>query len=153
MRVNKVLIAVFGTVLKVFVALVIIAVIYRGAVFGYEYGYRVFAEEPMTVNGGRTVLYTVTEEMAGSGDSETEDEKKAFSIGEIKHAIDVGKQMGADLEKQGLVRDKNLFLIQFLLSEYRVDMKPGEYELSTEMTADEMLKAMTAGMPESKEAQ
>ncbi len=145
MKAIDVLTAIFGTVLKVAVAVIVIVLIYKGALFGYDYGYRVFAEPPLTTGEGRTILFTVTDEMMRYIE---QDEEKALSPGALLDAYKLGKQMGAVLENKGLIRDRNLFVLQFLLSEYRVDIKPGQYEISTAMTVDEMLEMMTAGTEE-----
>ena len=42
----------------------------------------------------------------------------------------------------------DMFALQYLLSEYKKDWKPGTYELSTAMTAEEMMEVM-AGQTES----
>lgn len=141
MKANDVVVAVFGTVIKVAVAVAVILIIYKGALFGYDYGYRVFAEAPMTTGEGRDISFTVTEKMASS----VEEGENALSIGSILDAIKIGQDMGKQLEKLGLIRDKNLFTIQFVFSEFRENLKPGVYELSTAMTVDEMLEVMTTG--------
>ncbi len=144
MKPSQVLAVVFETVLKVVIAVAIILIIYRGALFGYEYGYRIFAEEPMTTGEGRAVAFTVTEKMTDS----VKEGENALSVGSMLEAYDIGKDMGKVLEKDGLIRDKNLFAFQFVFSEFREDLKPGTYDLNTSMTVDEMLEAMTAGTEE-----
>ena len=52
------------------------------------------------------------------------------------------------MQEKGLTRDGRLFALQYLLSEYKKDWKPGTYELSTAMTAEEMMEVM-AGQTES----
>lgn len=146
MKASRVVAAVFGTVIKVFVAVVVIAVIYQGVMFGYEYGYRVFAETPVTSGEGRSVMFTVREDMIPESEDET-----GLSPGSLIEAFGIGREMGKVLEEAGLIRDRNLFTIQFMFSEYRVDIKPGEYELNSSMTVDEMLERMTAGVPEETE--
>lgn len=46
-------------------------------------------------------------------------------------------EIGTVMQEKGLVRDGRLFALQYLLSEYKKDWKPGTYELSTAMTAEE----------------
>jgi len=46
------------------------------------------------------------------------------------------------IEEKGLTRDATLFALQYLLSEYKEDIKPGTYEVSTAMTAEEIMAAM-----------
>lgn len=109
--------AVLGAILRAVIAVAVVAVIYKGAMRGYEFGYKVFADEPMTTGEGRSVTVTVTEGMSA-------------------------KEMGELLYDRGLIDDKQLFNVQYMLSEYRKDLKAGTYELSTSMTVDEMLKTM-----------
>jgi len=56
-------------------------------------------------------------------------------------------EIGTVMQEKGLVRDGRLFALQYLLSEYKKDWKPGTYELSTAMTAEEMMEVM-AGQTE-----
>lgn len=111
--------AVAGTVVRVVVAILVVYLIYRGANLCYVYGYRIFAEPAMTTGEGRTVTVTVTEEMS---------------------PLEIGKLF----ESRGLVRDARLFMLQYYLSEYYKDVKPGTFELSTRMTAEEMMGVMAA---------
>jgi UPF0755 protein len=46
------------------------------------------------------------------------------------------------MESKGLSRDGKLFTLQYLFSEYKNDVKPGTYEVSTAMTAEEIMAAM-----------
>lgn len=109
--------AVCGTILKVAVTVVVVMLLYKGAIMAYDYGYRVFAEPPVAAGEGRAVTVTVTEKMTSS-------------------------EMGEMLFSKGLIRDAKLFEVQFLLSEFRSDVKPGTYDLSTSMTVEEMLEVM-----------
>lgn len=126
MKSRKLMRAVFGAILKVVVAVVVAFVIYRGAVTCYDYGYRIFTEPAMTVGEGRTVSVTVTADMS------------ALEIGEL-------------MQNKGLTRDSKLFALQYLLSEYKEDVKPGTYEVSTSMTAEEIMAAMVPPAQESGE--
>lgn len=117
MKTKNLMSAVFVTVLKVAVTVAVVIIIYKGAVFGYDFGYRVFAEAPMAVGEGRTVTVAITEGMSP-------------------------KDIGEMMEAKGLVRDSKLFAIQYMLSEFRKDVKPGIYDLSTSMTPEEMMESM-----------
>lgn len=123
MKDGKLLTAVFGSIWKVIVAVVVTLFIYRGAAICYDYGYRIFTEPAMTAGEGRNVSVTVTEDMS------------AFEIGEL-------------MKSKGLTRDSRLFALQYLLSEYREDVKPGTYEVSTSMTAEEIMAAMVPAVSE-----
>ena len=51
-------------------------------------------------------------------------------------------EIGHLLENKGLIRDAKLFVLQYYLSEYRKDVRPGVFELNTSMTVEEMMAAM-----------
>jgi len=53
------------------------------------------------------------------------------------------REMGEMLLQKGLIRDANLFILQYHLSEFKKDLLPGEYTLSTAMTVEEMMEFMT----------
>lgn len=120
-----IIIGIVGAVVRAFLVILVIYGIYRGALIAYDYGYRVFAEEPISSGQGRTVSVTIVDDMSAS-------------------------EMGAYFVDKGLIRDKNLFIIQYNLSEYKKDILPGVYDLSTAMTAEEMLKVL-AGKAEPEE--
>ncbi len=120
MSIKGVLGAVCGTVFKVVVAAAAIMLIYRGAVMAYDYGYRIFEEPPVTTGEGRTVAVTIPEDMSA-------------------------QEMGELFLGKGLIRDDKLFILQYYLSEYREDIHPGTFDLSTSMTVEEMMEQMTLG--------
>ncbi|MDR2888687.1 MAG: endolytic transglycosylase MltG [Lachnospiraceae bacterium] len=107
------------TVLKGGALIIIVLFVYRAAVTAYDFGYRVFAEEPVSVSGGRIITVSVAEDYTVMG-------------------------MAEMLVERGLIRDANLFVVQELLSEYHGMIKPGIYDLSTAMTAEEMMRIMSA---------
>ncbi len=109
--------AVAGAIFRLVAAVAIVYVIYQGAGICYDYGYRIFNEPAVAIGEGRTVEVSITEEMS------------PLEIGEL-------------FESRGLVRDAKLFVLQYYLSEFREDVGPGTFELSTAMTAEEMMGAM-----------
>ncbi len=115
--------AVMGAVLKAAAAVVVIFLIYRGASVCYDYGYRIFTEPAVSSGEGRSVTVTITEDMSPA------------DIGEL-------------FQTKGLVEDATLFTLQYYFSEFRRDVKPGEYELSTSMTAEEMMEVMASDQEE-----
>ena len=117
--------SVFGMAFKIIAALLIVMFVYKYAFLAYDYGYRIFGEQPITSGEGRTVTVTIPE---GA------DAKK---VGEI-------------LETKGLIRDAQLFVIQEMISDYHGAILPGEFELNTSMTAEEML-AVLSTVPEEEE--
>lgn len=118
MNAKSLIAAVCGMILKVVVAVVVIMAIYRGAIMAYDYGYRVFEEPAMSSGEGRVIHVTVTEDMSA-------------------------KEMGQLFLSRGLIRDDKLFIVQYYLSEFREDLKTGDFELNTAMTVEEMMEAMT----------
>lgn len=118
MKVGSVIGAVLGAIFRVIVAVLAVYVIYQGALLCYDYGYRIFTEPAVSAGEGRTVTVAITEEMSPA---------------------DIGRLF----ESRGLVRDARLFTLQYYLSEFSKDVAPGIFELSTSMTAEEMMEAMT----------
>lgn len=108
---------VLGAIFRAVVAVLAVYVIYRGALICYDYGYRIFTEPAVSAGEGRTVTVAITEDMSPA---------------------DIGRMF----ESKGLVRDGRLFMLQYYLSEYRENVGPGIFELSTSMTAEEMMEAM-----------
>lgn len=125
-KIKDLTIAFAGTVVRV--ALVILAVIciLRYAGKAYNFGYRIFAEEPMSDAPGRDITVTVT-----NSDSQAEI-----------------MQM---LEDKGIIRDHKLFTIQKKLSLYKDDIKPGTYVLNTSMNHDELIEILAGVSDEDDE--
>lgn len=127
MKITNIVEAVFGTVFKVAVAVAVVILIYKGAMAGYDFGYRIFEQEPMTTGEGRTVTVAITEDMSAV-------------------------EMGQMLKEKGLIEDTRLFFAQYYLSEFQKDIQPGIYELSTSMTVEEMMEIMAADKEEGDDA-
>ncbi len=128
MNTRQMVTAVFGTVLKVVFAIVVIVLVYKAAVVAYDYGYRVFQEPPVSESPGMDVVVEVT----------------------------VGKsplQIGQILETKGLIKDARLFYIQNLLSRYKDKLQPGVYTLNTSMTMEEMMGVMAVEKEETDETE
>jgi UPF0755 protein len=118
MDVKQFLGAVSATIIKIAVAAVIIVAVFRLAVYAYDFGFQVFADAPLSEGEGRTVSVVISE---GLGN----------------------RELAKMLEQKGLVKDANVFYIYDLLSDYREkELKPGTYELSTAMNAEEMLEIL-----------
>ena len=123
MNINQMILAVLGMIFKVAVAVLVIVVVYKGAITAYDYGYRVFQEPPVAEKPGMDVSVEIT-----MG-------KSALQIGEI-------------LEAKGLIRDAKLFYVQNLLSHYKDKLRAGTYTLNTSMTMEEMMEVMSAQEPD-----
>lgn len=118
MNIKDIIFAILETLFKIAVVVVVVVFIYRGANLAFEYGYRIFEEPAMSEGEGREIKVTIPEGMSA-------------------------KEMGELFYQKGLIRDANLFYFQYLLSEFREDLLPGEFTLSTSMTVEEMMEAMT----------
>lgn len=123
MNVRYLIITVVETIIKVVILAVVIVFVMRGATKAYDFGYRVFADEPVSVSGGRTITVGIAENA------------------ELKDIAEM-------LEEKGLIEDANLFMVQELLSAYHGEILPGIYDLSTDMTAAEMLEIMSTPVAE-----
>ena len=126
MDVKQMVASITETIIKVVAAVFIVMFVYDMAVRAYDYGYRVFAEEPVTVGEGRTISIYVSEE-------------------------DSVKDIGKDLQEKGLIRDANLFLVQELLSTYHGKIQPGIYDLNTSMSSEEMMEIMSMEAEDTEE--
>ena len=118
MKSSNLIVAVLGAIFRVVVAIAAVYIIYQGAILCYNYGYRIFTEPAVSAGEGRTVTVAITDDMSP-------------------------KEIGQLFENKELVRDARLFMLQYYLSEYVKDVKPGVFDLSTSMTAEEMMEAMT----------
>lgn len=127
MNVKNLIGTVLDTIIKVVLIAVVVVYTYRYAVQAYDFGYRIFAEEPVSASDG----------------------SKAISISVTEEAT--VEEIGAVLEENGMIRDARLFYIQELLSSYHDKIKPGIYELRSDMTAREMLAVMSAESSETEE--
>lgn len=118
METNNLISAVMEAVCKVALTALVVYIIYQGATTCYDYGYRIFTEPAVSAGTGREVTVAVTDDMS------------PLEIGEL-------------FAGEGLVKDAKLFALQFLFSEYREDFRTGVYDLSTSMTAEEMMEVMS----------
>lgn len=116
-KIKDITLAFTGTIVRV--ALVILAAVcimnYAGK--AYDFGYRIFAEEPMSAPPGRDINVVVT-----NNDSQ--------------------KDIIQMLEDKGIIRDHTLFTIQKKLSIYKDDIEPGSYDLNTSMDTEAILKVL-----------
>ena len=119
MNVRQLVISIISAIVKIGVLVVLVTYISKWTATAYDFGYRVFTEEP--VSSGTGISYTVTFEK------------------------------GASMQEYGLIRDANLFYVQYLASDYRDHLEPGSYQLSTSMTAAEMMEAMSKDSKENSE--
>ncbi len=121
--VKEIILSVLRTAVKIMLAVLVAVVIYRGALLGYEIGYRVFAEEPVSSGEGTDITVTISEGM-DSGD-----------IADL-------------LEEKGIIRSALIFKLQNRLSSYKTTMKAGTYTLNTSMTNDEIMEELSTSSGE-----
>lgn len=117
MNIKEIIGSIFSIAVKVVLVALVSMFIMKWAKEAYSIGYRVFTETPVGTGEGRTVTVT---------------------IGENTSSYEVGKK----LVEAGLIRDEKVFFLQELASESHGKMKPGKFELNTNMTAEEMIKTM-----------
>ena len=128
MKAGYLIAAAVEMIVKVVILAAVVLFIFRGATQAYNFGYKVFADEPMSISGGRTITVGISDSMSTS---------------------DIAQM----LEEKGLIEDAKLFVVQELLSAHHGEIAPGIYELSTAMTAQEMLALMAAPAEEEDESE
>ncbi len=126
MKIKQLTFSFIGTIFRIVVVILLVFFIYKVGQKAYDFGFRIFAEEPMSVEPGRDVEVTITQ---GKG------------------VMDIGKM----LQEKGLIRDAQLFFVQEKLSSHKGKIQPGIYTLNTSMLAEDMLKIMSANAPEDEE--
>ncbi len=124
MSLNKIVFKFVRFSFSILMLLVVALCLVKLGTFCYDFGYRVFTEQPMEAEPGTDKLVEITSDMSES---------------------DIGNL----LEKKGLVRDGKLFLAQLKLSAYTGKIKTGTYTLNTSMTAKEMMVIMST-VPEAE---
>ncbi len=120
MNARKVVMKIISISFSVLVIALLVMALYRGGQMAYGFGYRVFTEKAVSLP--------------------EEGEDKVVQVSAGMEA----KELGELLEKKGLIRDANLFVLQMTLSAYSKKVREGTYTLSTSMTAQEMLQVMSA---------
>ncbi len=125
MRTKTATMSIISVVVHILITLVVLIVIYAGAMRCYDFGYRIFTDTPMSLEPGRDVTVIINE-----GNST--------------------RQIGTLLKENGLIKDVGVFVVQEKLSEYSGEIKPGVYVLNTSMTAEEMIAVMSGNMVEGK---
>ena len=117
MNIKEIIGSIFSVAVKVVLITLAAMFIMKYVKEAYTLGYRVFTEPAVSTGDGRIV---------------------EFTIGDTSSVYKVGQK----LEDVGLIRDAKVFFLQELASESHGKMKPGKYDLNTNMTAEQMIKAM-----------
>ncbi len=126
MKIKQLTFSFIGTIIRIVIVILLALLIYKAGLKAYDFGFRIFTEEPMSTEPGRDVEVTITQ---GKG------------------VMDIGKM----LQEKGLVRDAQLFFVQEKLSSHKGKIQPGIYTLNTSMSTEDMLKIMSANAPEEDE--
>jgi UPF0755 protein len=108
--------AISSTIIKIAVAALVIMVVFRLAIYAYDFGFQIFADQPVSSGDGRTVSVVVSNDLSDM-------------------------ELAKLLAQKGLVKDANVFFVQLKLSDDKV--VSGVYELNTAMSASEMISAMS----------
>ncbi len=110
-----------GAIIKVSLHLIIYALVilifYEGITAGYRFGHEIFSATAVASPPGWDRIIT---------------------IGEDQSDYDIGRL----LEKEGLIHNRYVFVIQSELYDYK--LYPGVYRLNTSMTSREILDALSA---------
>ena len=100
------------------VAVAVILLGYLIASQAYKFGYRLFAEEPMSLAPGIEKVVVIEEGMNL-------------------------KEVAKMLQKGGVIRDAGIFKVQNKFSHYSSNFEPGTYTLNTSMTNDEIMAVLS----------
>lgn len=117
MNAKKVVLKIMNISLTILVVVLVVFAAFRVGSYAYDFGYRVYMEDPVSLEPGRDVVVQVDKNMSSA-------------------------ELGSMLEDKGLVRDGTLFMIQLKLSAYSDKIMPGIYTLNTSMTPREMIEIM-----------
>lgn len=124
MKTNKMVLSILWTVIRCICTVLVLFLVIQGGKKAYAFGEAVFKDEPMTgKENAREITVTIP------------DHASAKEIGEI-------------LERKNLIRDAAVFYAQSFCVEEGDELKGGRYELSTAMTAGEMMEVIAAGEQE-----
>lgn len=124
MNSSKVVMKILSVCFSVLLITLLAFGLYQGGKFAYQFGYRVFTEPAIDLpEEGKEELVQVSSKMGA-------------------------RELGDLLEKKGLIRSAELFVLQLGLSSYSGEIKEGVYTLSTSMTAYEMMQVMSASETE-----
>ena len=114
---KKIVFMIVKTVCSIILLMLIFSFVYSMCSKAYDFGFRIFAEAPVSPAPGHTVSVAIVEG------------KSVMEIGEI-------------LNSKGLIRDPKLFYFEEFCSDYHGRLQPGIYEFSTSMTPLEMMEIM-----------
>ena len=115
------------SVVRACLYIVALMVIVRVATLTYSFGYAVFCQQAMAAEGEGRDVYVKVEES------------------------DTVSDVARTLERERIIKDDKVFVVQEKLSEYRDQLRPGMYIISTDQTPEEILAILsgndTEGQP------
>ena len=111
--------AVFGSVFRLAINLVILYLLIKLFLFAYGFAYQVFANEAYEPKNKATVTVTVNEDTS------------IISIAET-------------LKKEGVIENAYAFILRYRFSKYNEELKAGTYEVGPAMKTDEILSILSA---------
>ena len=118
MKKQKVVYSILTRIIKLVVAVILIMLIYMGAMMTYDFGYRIFAEKPMSSGEGKEYTIVIEEGMSTSA------------------VVD-------KLEEDGVIRSALVFKIQNRLSHYKGGFRVGTYTINTAMENEEIMAVLS----------
>lgn len=117
MNIKNLIMTFSSTVIRIAVLILAVVFIMSAGKKAYDFGFRLFAEEPMTPEPGVDISFTVTDDM---DDSDIAD----------------------SLVEKGLIRDALLFRIQNKLAGSNDDFRASTYTLNTSYTIEEIINVL-----------
>ena len=117
MILKKISKGILGISFKMIVYIVIVAVTYELAVYGFEVGEKIFTDKGYKDEPGKNISVTVTESMS------------SMEVAEV-------------LEDKGIVEDKYIFYVQSIL--YEADFKEGKYKLNTSLCPEDIVNTLSS---------
>lgn len=117
---SKIVMKIVSILVTILIMVIIALSMVKMGNYAYEFGYRIFAEKPLT-------------------DESTAQESKV----QITEGMSA-KEIGNLLQEKGLIDSSVLFAVQLRISDYHNTIKPGLYTLSTAETPEEMMAIMSS---------
>ena len=117
-EINRITTTIISVSCKVVLYVLVLFLMYEGITRGYSYGHEIFAPTAVSEAPGTEIEV----EIGGK---------------------DTVKTVAETFKKDGLIKDKLIFILQASIYEYEIH--PGTYELNTSMTSKDMLKLIDAG--------
>lgn len=116
-RLGAASVAVAGGIFRIILYLCVVVLIFWAGKTTYQFGYDVFNQQAMNPGEGTEITVVIQE-----GTS-------VYRIGKI-------------LESKGLIKDAKVFYVQEKLSNYKGELKPGTYLLSTAYTPGRIMSIL-----------